>query len=441
MAEQFRKTYISVNEFVESWEKEVYELTNLDYFIYQLINHLAAEIESVYFNALSSSSLLQLHSEETGTLCFNMGDGLQQFLDKNCFGACALRCPIHLNESLDVKDFQKRKKILGDFPAGIAQCKIKSQCLYSDLLHFVVIDSLLEFYQFEKGFMIEDDDPDLLLLAQFISDSILDYFQSKGKKRLVNPDENAGSEFARLIKTDNGEWLSQVDFTEDEVDLSEGDEWKLNGSGSGQIIEAFKESYKPDDSSTLYLPLLDRFREFLTDFLEINQIDALTIEELQEFFTIIVVHEVVSRDASLLEEAARIFRQLTQFLDFNQSTDLNLPFEGFLAETFPEIKRAFHLLQNYTDKNPLLDYLISDTASNPNIVDGFYEIVSISGSVTEIEDIHLKTRFKPVHFDNLDLSLLKKGDILHMQILPEGLGFQVTHLEMLYPAAAKNYLY
>lgn len=441
MAEQFKRTYISVLEFVESWEKEVYELTNLDYFIYQLINHMAAEIESVYFNALSNTSLLQLHSEETGTLCFNMGDNLQQFLEKNCFGACELKCPLRLNESVLAEELRHRKKILGNFPASFGQCISKSQCLYTDLLHFVVIDSLLEFYQFEKGFMIEEDDHDLLLFAQFISDSIQDYLHNKGQKLLAHPDENAGSEFGRLIKADNGDWLGQIDFSGDEENLSEGDEWKLNGSGSGQIIEAFKEAYKPTDGNTLYLPLLDRFREFMTEFLDINQIDALTVEELQEFFTVIVVHEVASRDAGQLEEAARIFRQLTQFLDFNQNTDLSLPFEGFLTETYQEIKRAFRLLRNYTDQNPLLDYMLSDTASNPDIVDGFFEVISISGSTAEVEDIHLKTRFKPLQLKALDLNQLKKGDILHMQLLPEGLGFQLTHLEMVYPAAAKNYLY
>ena len=441
MAEQFRKTYISVNEFVESWEKEVYELTNLDYFIYQLINHLAADVENIYFKALSPSSLLRLESDETGTLCFNMGDSLQQFLEKNCFGACELNCPLNLSARISPEDLKIRNKILGNFPPSIAQCKSKGQCLYTDLLHFVVIDSVAEFYQFEKGFLIEEDDPDLLLFAQFVSDSIQDFMHGKGQKYLVQADENAGTEFDKLIKTDQGEWLGNVDFSSEEQDLSEGDEWKLNGSGSAQIISAFKDSYKPAQEKNLYILLLDRFSEFLTEFIDLHHIDALTIEELQEFFTVVVVHEVVSRDADELDEAARIFSHLTQFLDFNQNTDLNLPFEGFLEETYPEIKRAFRLLKEYNDQNPLLNYLLSEQASDPNIVDGFFEIVSISGTMTELEDIHLKTRFKPVYLNNLNLELLKKGDILHMQIAPEGLSFGLTHLEMVYPAIAKNYLY
>ena len=45
MAEKFEKTYISVNEFIESWEKELYELNYLDYFIFLLINKLGFQIE------------------------------------------------------------------------------------------------------------------------------------------------------------------------------------------------------------------------------------------------------------------------------------------------------------------------------------------------------------------------------------------------------------
>lgn len=441
MSEQSRKTYISVNEFVESWEKEVYELTNLDYFIYQLINHLAADIEDIYFKALSSSSLLRLESDETGTLCFNMGDSLQQFLEKNCFGACELNCPLQMNARVSTDDLKARNKILGNFPPSIAQCKKKGQCLYSDLLHFVIIDSVAEFYQFDKGFLIEEDDPDLLLFAQFIADSIQDFIQGKGKKYLAQADENAGVEFDKLIKTDRGGWHEKLDFSSDEQDLSEGDEWKLNGSGSAEIISTFKDSYKPVQGNNLHIPLLERFTEFLTEFLEVHQIGTLTIEELQEFFTVVVVHEVASRDAGQLKEAARIFSHLTQFLDFNQNTDLNLPFQGFLEETYPDLERAFRLLQEHSDQNPLLNYLLSDQASDPNIVDGFFEVLSITDSATELEDIHLKTRFKPVYLNSLNLKQLKKGDILHMQLAPEGLDFKLTHLEMIYPAIAKNYLY
>ena len=49
MAEQFKKTYVSVTEFIDSWEKEIYELTHLDYFSYLLINEMASGIENDFF--------------------------------------------------------------------------------------------------------------------------------------------------------------------------------------------------------------------------------------------------------------------------------------------------------------------------------------------------------------------------------------------------------
>ena len=53
MAEPIKKTYISAREFVDSWEKEIYELSNLDYFIYLLINELALGIEKNFFSRLT----------------------------------------------------------------------------------------------------------------------------------------------------------------------------------------------------------------------------------------------------------------------------------------------------------------------------------------------------------------------------------------------------
>ena len=65
----------------------------------------------------------------------------------------------------------------------------------------------------------------------------------------------------------------------------------------------------------------------------------------------------------------------------------------------------------------------------------------ISDGVAEVEDIHLKTRFKP-----LDISIIKDyqiqaGDILHMQLVIEKPGFRLAHLEMVYPSIAKKYLF
>ena len=71
MSEKYKKTYISAKEFVSSWEKEIYELTNLDYFIYLLINELGSRLEHDFFPQIDDEDLFYLKNEEIAAISFN----------------------------------------------------------------------------------------------------------------------------------------------------------------------------------------------------------------------------------------------------------------------------------------------------------------------------------------------------------------------------------
>ena len=72
MAEQFKKKYITVREFISSWEKEIYELNNLDYFIFILINQLGHYIQKECFGKNSNKGNLHLEDNEISSLVFNI---------------------------------------------------------------------------------------------------------------------------------------------------------------------------------------------------------------------------------------------------------------------------------------------------------------------------------------------------------------------------------
>ncbi len=151
MSEQFKKTYISAREFIISWEKEVYELNNLDYFIFLLINDLASGIERSYFSNYNQNDMLFLPSEETGMLAFNIGDSLQIFIENNCFSVCPLRCPVRFNEKVGIDEQKARRKLLSKLDVCPKACYSKEQCLYSDILNHVLLDCLLDFYNCEMN--------------------------------------------------------------------------------------------------------------------------------------------------------------------------------------------------------------------------------------------------------------------------------------------------
>ncbi len=441
MAEQFRKTYISVHEFVDSWEKEVYELTNLDYFIFLLINNLAGEIETNFLSKLPDTNLLRLHSEEAGTLSFNLGDSLQMFFEEYCFDSCGLNCPLRLQDSLSEEEQNERQILFADAPTPKTACRIKLNCLYSEISTFVAKDTLLDFYQFEKGFILDENDPTFIKFSDFIVKNILDTIKRQGQELLQHPEENASFQFDNLIKTDDSDWSGSFEIEDDEdSEIREGEEWKLASSGPADAVEKFKDSYPDAFKESSLLLLLNRFSEFLTEFLEIKRIENLAVDEVQEFFTVIVVHELLAVEQNLLGKAADMFRQMMRFLDYNYDINLSPSFEAFLAKAFPEIERTFRISRIYGNEHPLANYLLSEDASEPALLEGFFELIEISGQITGIEDIHLKSRFDFVELTGMDVSQLKSGDILHMQISAKGVLYHLNRLEMVYPEHAKLYL-
>ena len=151
MSERFEKTYISVNEFVSSWEKEIYELNNLDYFTYLLINFIGYSIEHEFFNKENPSAYLRIDPEEIATLSFNVGDSFESFLENNCFGDCTLSCPTKLNEMVSPDETELDGTHLNIVQIINGEDLSKKQFLLTDILNYVVLDTLFDFYIFLSG--------------------------------------------------------------------------------------------------------------------------------------------------------------------------------------------------------------------------------------------------------------------------------------------------
>ncbi len=441
MAEQFRKIYIPVNEFIDSWEKEVYELTNTDYFIFLLINELAGAIEAGFFPKRSNLEYLRMETEEISSLAFNIGDALQDFLEKHCFGSCSVACPMRLSQRLTAADLSERQNTLGVANNPDINGNTKEQCLFYDVKTFVVLDVLLDYYNFDRNIAVSEDDPGLHLFVEFITRQILDTFKKQEARLLSQPDENATSLFDLLIQNTESGWDAHFEETDD-ADIWEGEEWKYAANGTAAIMEQFKKEYSFGRNKTIALRLLDRFSEFLIEFLGLERIEDVNGAVIQEFITVVVVHELVGEADETLSEAAQIFRDWVRYVDFNHNQDLARSYSVFMNRDFPDILRTYRMVNRYLEQHPLVDYLLSDRAKQTSLLDGFFVVLDVENGIGELEDLHIQSRFAPVDLSAAELEDLRKGDILHLQLSTDnGQSWTLNHLEMIYPPKARAYLY
>ncbi len=442
MAEQSRKIYIPVNEFIDSWEKEIYELTNMDYFIFLLINELAGSIETGFFPKRPTLEYLRLNSDDIGSLAFNIGDALQDFLEKNCFGACSLSCPRHLSQRLTPGDISERQKVLGIPLRPDMACKSKEQCLFYDTKSFVVLDILLDFYNFDKGMAIVENDVGLLLFVDFITRLIIENFKRNESRLLAHPEENAASQFDVLIQNTGTGWNPDFEHPEEDMEIWEGEEWKFSKTGTVAIFEQFQKEYSFGIHEKIARRLLNRFSEFLTEFLGMDRIEELTMAEIQEFITVVVVNDLIGEPNETLRGIIRVFEDLVRYLDFNYDLNLGTSFSAFIQLEFPDLERTLGMVNYYVQNHSLVDFLLSDDAKTNSLLDGFFRVLQMDNGICALEDIHIQSQFAPVDLSAAGLDKLQKGDILHLQLSTQnGQSWTLIHLEMIYPAKAKAYLY
>ena len=206
MSERFEKTYISIHEFISSWQKEIYELNNLDYFTYLLINHVGYLIEHSFFTKPKQCTYLKIDPEEIATLSFNIGDSFESFLENNCFGDCTLSCPTKMNEKYNPEDLDFNNGHIQILQIVNGTDLNKKQFLLTDILNYVVLDTLYDFYNYEIGLDLDDADTGLLEFADFITVSLEKFIEQKGRNYLTNPKETASELFENLIHDSEDSW-------------------------------------------------------------------------------------------------------------------------------------------------------------------------------------------------------------------------------------------
>ncbi|MBN1407762.1 MAG: hypothetical protein JW956_08235, partial [Calditrichaceae bacterium] len=187
--------------------------------------------------------------------------------------------------------------------------------------------------------------------------------------------------------------------------------------------------------------LLDQFRNYLTHFLEMKKIDDLSMDDIEEFFSVVLPHEMLSEDEPCFDSVKEVFFKFLAYLEFSRNLYMHIPFEKFINRHLPEIIRTYKMTNNYLKKYPFVNFLMSPDNNDSSLVEGFYEIQKNDQDQYSIKDIHLNTQLEPVDLSRLKGSLVRDTDIFHCHFVNKNGIWQIAHLEQVYPAVSKYYLY
>jgi hypothetical protein len=426
-----------VHEFVSSWEKEIYELNNLDYFTFLLINHLGNHIEHGFFSEEHKYPYLRINPDEIATLAFNIGDGLESFFENNCFGDCSLNCPIRLDEKIDPEEADLAQTHLNIMQIMSDSNMSKKQFLLTDILNYVVLDTLYDFYNYEVGLELDDADDGLMQFADSITMMLEKFIETRGQTLLANPRESAVEQFENIISESEENWDEKSSFSDD--DSEDEEEWRHGAMGINTLVQQY--ITQSGINSGVELRLLEYFTTYTREYANILQMDDLSPDDLAEFFFFWLLREISLEKEIQVSDVINTFGHLFLWMDLSYNVNLKEAFDRIINEHFGDLQRALNLGRSYFDKNSLINGLLEANVEDDKIVSGFFEVEKISANgLLRLKDIHFKETYLNVKINLTDHSLLENL-ILYASLKLTIYGWRVINLDYVFPEAARPYLH
>ncbi len=452
MSEGLSKKYVTVREFVESWDKELYKLTNLDYFIYLMINHMGNQLDKRFFNAPQNDSKLLLSFESIGTLCFNIGDSFEYFLEEDSLGRYSVDYRVDKEMSGEVLDRNSEvtHRRLKSLQALLSHGYFKEHSFRADLMEYVIIDTLLQFYYEEIGIEFGDEDMEIMALAEYIEDTMIRFIRAEGKSLLQRYDDPAIDFFEKLLEMEEGfneaqRWQSNGrEMAEDFHDWSTGTNDQENALDDvfKRFIADSEKDASQDDLGCLSCNI-DLLRCYLQAEARISSIYEISPTHINEFLSVWLIkkfaHESPPRFPQLFQSLARFITWLNK----NLGIELKREFIRFYDNVKTEIPRVVRILHAYLQEYNLFEIMLLRNQEDAEQIDGFFEITEFSQrpeKVLSLENIHQYQPLKDVVLNMSSYNSLRKGDVLQATVVKKNEQWEILEIHYIFPNASKAYL-
>ncbi len=439
-----------MREFVNSWDKELYELTYLDYFIFLLINYIGDQLEKRFFNQRHRHTELFLDFEQLGTLCFNIGDALEFFLEENCLGSCPLNCPLNLdgivNDTLSNLEHRIQRKLI-ILRTFLSRKLDKEQCLRVDLMNHVIMDTLIQYYQDEFQIELSEENLNLMDMAEFIEDIIIDFIRLEGKNLLSRHSETAIEIFENLLQSEFNEESEEnwyEDTSEHHLEYHK-EEWQKSLETIDEVFKKFSsdEHYNSPETRGVLTGDLMYFKRFLNDEANLKRIYDLQEDHIAEFLSIWLVKEFVLKNDQQIQN---IFRALARFITYiNQNYNINLKreFLKYYEAVKSDLPRVVKAMNTFIDEYNVLASILNFEADDSQIKTGIFEITQIHGKnshLFDVQDLNIFQKIDNIFLDSSAFYKLREGDILNASLIEESDGWKVLDIQFIYPNLAKRFL-
>jgi hypothetical protein len=450
LSEHHQKTYISAREFIKSWDKELYELNNLDFFIFLMINHLGNQLEKKFFTQHRRQSELFLSFDYIGTVCFNVGDSFEYFLEENCLSSCPINCPRDMDGQIDscsvkLEDRIKRKlDLLQSFLVGHLD---KEQCFRIDLMNHVILDTLIQFYNEELNKEFEENDWDLLELAEFIENAIIDFIRFEGPDLLNKPFENALEYFEDLLEKESDskydeEWEDKL---HDWRPSSKENTWQKGHQLVEDVLIHFlnDEHYNSkiiEDSPSQDIEYLSKY---LKDTAKIKTIAEFDESYLAEFLSVWLTREFVMSDTQPISHIFRATARFITFLYHHYQINLKKEFLRLYDLLKTDLARTIQATNTFISEYNMLDAVLDANRNDHNYKIGYFEVVSVKDKlyrIVELKNINEHQVNLHVKLNSSAIFKLKKGDILHANLVKRSTDWEILEIQYIYPSLALQFI-
>jgi hypothetical protein len=443
LSERFEKTYISVSEFISSWEKEIYELNNLDYFSFLLINYLGNQIENEFFKDKRQTPYLRIEPEDIGTLAFNIGDSFESFLEHNCFGDCKLSCPTKLNEKMDPAAVNLDGHHLHILQVINSDDIDKRQFLMTDILNYVVLDTLFDFYNYEIGLDLDDADAGLMHFADFITTILEKFIETKGQQYLSCYRESAVPLFEKLMQDTNDNWEEEAFNQTEEEDPEDQEQWKLGDLTIEHCIDAYLEQLEARDGDLKSAPHnLSYLKVYANDYAGIKQMDELNREDQEEFFLYWLLREIALEIKISPRQIRQDYLRFFKWLEITYDVDVVSDYQDLMRRNFEVLQKSIILTRKYFERNSIIDSILEVNDYEGELVDGLLILDHIQNNgLLCLTDLRRQNKYMNVQINFSFISDIPPGSIMDIVLKPTRFGWRVINLEYIFPAAAKPYLH